>query len=163
VSGETVRDSGNGESDGPGDGTVQGTFLKLHEVLEDKSVAWQYPSSGDRPATISLIHPSGEQYQFSELFDDKSIPPNIYDVKVEDGKVLLNTKTGLTRSEFDKYGPETAAKYMAWQDSSGLAIPTEETVQNFARCFADYFKALQTGTLTPLDLSDANPGMAQTT
>jgi len=160
VTGETVGNSGNGENDGPGDGTVQGTFLKVHEVLEDKSVAWQYPSSGEQPATISLIHPSGEQYLFAELFDDKTIPPNIYDVKVEDGKVLLNTKTAPTRGEFDKYGAETAAKYMAWQDFSGFSIPTAETQQNFARCFADYIIAVQDGTLTPLDISDVSPDIA---
>jgi hypothetical protein len=160
VTGETVRDSGNGENDGSGDGTVQGTFLKVHEVLESHSVAWQYPSSGARPATISLIHPSGEQYLFTELFEDKTIPPNIYDVKIEDGKVLLNSKKALTHSELDKYGAETAAKYMAWQDFSGFSLPSEEDQQDLARCFADYITAVQDGTLTPFDISDAGPGIA---
>lgn len=154
MTGETVRDSGNSEGDKSSDGKVADTFRILHEEIKDTHAAVRYPSSDDQPATVSMLHIAGsDEYTFVKIFDDKSVEPKYYNVKVDDEKVGLNAKTMLTRDKFEEYGPQVAEQWMGLQDRIGLSLPSEEDQLDFSRCFADLLIATRDGTVEQLDLS----------
>lgn len=154
---EVAKDPGNDKGHGSEHGglnTVQGAFLLIHNVLGDTAIALEFPSTdAENPATIFVLHSPGDEYTFVEKFEDKAKHPNLYGVEVEDGKVLLSAKWVPTREQFDQYGPQTAARVMAWQDASGLSVPGKEEQRDFTRVFGDYLKAMQDKTYTHLDFS----------
>jgi hypothetical protein len=154
MTGEGVSDSGSGEGDKSGGAKVADTFRTLHEEIRGTTAALRYPSSGEKPAMISMLHTEDtDEYTFVKIFDDKSFEPKYYHVKVEDEQVMLNAKTMLTRDKLEEYGPGVAEQWMGLQDRIGLSVPTEEDQTDFSHCFADMMRATQDGTLESIDLS----------
>ena len=154
MTGEGVRDSGSGEGDKSSGAEVTDTFRTLHEEIRGTTVALRYPSSGEKPAMISMLHVEDtDEYTFVKIFDDKSVDPKYYLVRVENEQIMLNAKTMLARDKFEEYGPRVAEQWMGLQDRIGLSSPTEEDQIDFSHCFADMMRATRDGTLEPIDLS----------
>jgi hypothetical protein len=158
---EAVRDSGNGENGESGGGKVADSFLILHRQIRDTNAALRYPSSDEQPATVNMLHIADtDEYTFVKIFDDESIQPKYYHVKIDGEQVGLNAKTMMTRQEIEgrgSKGAEDAANWMKAQDILELSRPSEEDEIEFANCFADFLHATRDGTLQTLDLRGMSP------
>ena len=129
-------------------------ILAIDSALRDKNIASTFPASDERASRYTILHQAGDPlYLFTQLFEDDDAAHNNFELRVEDDEVFLGVKSVLSRNELRKYGPETAAKFMDWQDFSGFSQPDEEGTADFVRMLSDFSEATIGGQLVPLDLS----------